>query len=171
MTIPKFRSLILSVFALIGVALVLVSEVQASSASDKSEIVARFQSLIAAYGHGDVNAIMAFYSDDPGAIFFEDTIPFQVDKAALRNGLEVFYKTISDFRARVESLDVQTSGDLAVVHCAIHNTWNDKNGAHMQTSRDTDVFRKEDGKWLIWHEHFSVPFDPATGKAALNAKP
>ena len=114
---------------------------------------------------------MAFYSDDPDAIFFEDTIPFQVNKAALRNGLEIFYKSISDFHARVESLDVQTSGDLAVVHCAIHNTWNDKHGTHMQTSRDTDVFRKEDGKWLIWHEHFSVPFDPATRKAVLSAKP
>jgi ketosteroid isomerase-like protein len=169
--IPKVRPLILIVFAVVGIALAPISEAHASNDNNKAEIEARFQSLIAAYGHGDVNAIMAFYSDDPDALFFEDTIPFQIDKAALRNGLEIFYKSISDFRARVESLDVQTSGDLAVVHCAIHNTWNDKNGTHMQTSRDTDVFRKEDGKWLIWHEHFSVPFDPATGKAALNAKP
>jgi ketosteroid isomerase-like protein len=169
--IPKIRALIVIAFAVAGITLALTSDSQASSASDKAEIVARFQSLIAAYGHGDVNAIMAFYSDDPDAIFFEDTIPFQVNKAALRNGLELFYKSISDFHAHVELLDVQTSDDLAVVHCAVHNTWNDKNGTHMQTSRDTDVFRKEDGKWLIWHEHFSVPFDPATGKAVLNAKP
>ena len=169
--IPKVRALILIVFAVVGTTLARISEAHASNDNNKAKIEARFQSLIAAYGRGDVHAIMAFYSDDPDALFFEDTVPFQVGKAALRNGLEIFYKSISDFHARVESLDVQTSGDLAVVHCAIHNTWNDKNGAHMQTSRDTDVFRKEDRQWLIWHEHFSVPFDPATGKAALNAKP
>jgi len=167
---PKSRAFIAMAFAVAGIALALTSGAKASSAGDKAEIASRFQSLIAAYSHGDVNAVMAFYSDDPDAIFFEDTIPFQVNKAALTKGLEIFYKSISDFHARVESLDVQTSGDLAVVHCAIHNTWNDKNGMHMQTSRDTDVFRKENGKWLIWHEHFSVPFDPTTGKAVLDAK-
>jgi ketosteroid isomerase-like protein len=57
------------------------------------------------------------------------------------------------------------------VRCVAHNTWTDKNGRHAQTSRDTEVFRKEGGKWLIWNEHASVPYDPNTGKAVLNAKP
>jgi uncharacterized protein (TIGR02246 family) len=171
MTILKFRSLILSVFALIGIALILVSEVQASSVSDKAELTALMQRLLAAYNDKDVNAAMAFYSDDPDAIFFEDTTPFQFNKTALKSATEIFYKSISAFHGSMESVDVQASGDLAAVHCILQNTWTDKNGEHAQVSRLTEVFRKESGEWLIWNEHLSVPFDPATGKAVLNAKP
>jgi len=31
--------------------------------------------------------------------------------------------------------------------------------------------RKTDGKWMITHEHGSVPFDPESGKASLDLKP
>jgi ketosteroid isomerase-like protein len=37
--------------------------------------------------------------------------------------------------------------------------------------RVTDVLRKAKGKWLIVHEHVSVPVDLATGKADLASKP
>jgi hypothetical protein len=36
--------------------------------------------------------------------------------------------------------------------------------------RTTDCVRKVKGKWLIVHEHNSVPVDPATGKADLMSK-
>ncbi len=35
----------------------------------------------------------------------------------------------------------------------------------------TDVYRKINGKWLIVHEHVSVPVDPNTGQADLQSKP
>ena len=37
--------------------------------------------------------------------------------------------------------------------------------------RVTDCYRKIDGKWLITHEHVSVPVDLATAKADLASKP
>jgi ketosteroid isomerase-like protein len=37
--------------------------------------------------------------------------------------------------------------------------------------RATACFDRVDGAWLISHEHQSVPFDPATGKASLDLKP
>ncbi|HEV7785554.1 MAG TPA: nuclear transport factor 2 family protein, partial [Thermoanaerobaculia bacterium] len=37
--------------------------------------------------------------------------------------------------------------------------------------RFTDVLKKIDGKWLIVHEHLSVPVDPATGQADFLSKP
>jgi ketosteroid isomerase-like protein len=37
--------------------------------------------------------------------------------------------------------------------------------------RVTDVYRKIGGKWLIIHEHVSVPVDPATAKANLLSQP
>jgi len=39
------------------------------------------------------------------------------------------------------------------------------------TVRVTDVYRKIDGKWLIVHEHVSVPVDIKTGQGDLQSKP
>jgi ketosteroid isomerase-like protein len=37
--------------------------------------------------------------------------------------------------------------------------------------RATDIYRKVNGKWLIEHEHYSVPVDLTTAKADLTSKP
>jgi ketosteroid isomerase-like protein len=37
--------------------------------------------------------------------------------------------------------------------------------------RATLCLRRIDGKWMIAHEHQSVPFDVETGKASLDLKP
>jgi ketosteroid isomerase-like protein len=37
--------------------------------------------------------------------------------------------------------------------------------------RTTVCFRKLDGKWMVTHEHNSVPFDVESGKASLDLKP
>jgi len=66
---------------------------------------------------------------------------------------------------------VVVDGNLAAAHYMLPITWTDKAGAHSELGRYTQVLKKVNGKWLIWHEHFSVPYDPATGKAVLEAKP
>jgi len=167
----KLRALLLISIALAGTALVRISHAQSSGDSEKAEVMALNQRLIAAYDKGDVAAAMACYSDDPDAIFFEDTIPFQFNKAAVTKANELFYKSVANFHASMEgAVNVQVSGNLAVAHYIVASSWSDKTGTHSQTSRYTQVDRKEGGKWFIWHEHFSVPFDPATGQAVLDAK-
>jgi hypothetical protein len=53
-----------------------------------------------------------------------------------------------------------------------HLTGKGKDGNPMDaTMRITDVLRKSSGKWLIVHEHVSVPVDLASGKADLSSKP
>jgi ketosteroid isomerase-like protein len=37
--------------------------------------------------------------------------------------------------------------------------------------RTTNAYRKSGGKWLIFHEHNSVPVDLLTAKAAMSSKP
>lgn len=42
------------------------------------------------------------------------------------------------------------------------------NGQHTQVVfRQTDFLKRIKGKWLVVHQHISVPYDPATGKAQL----
>ena len=37
--------------------------------------------------------------------------------------------------------------------------------------RATVCLRKANGRWRIAHEHFSAPFDPASGKAIFDLEP
>ena len=65
---------------------------------------------------------------------------------------------MSAYQYDMEPADVLVSGDLAVVHCIVRNTWTDTSGTHWQTRSYTEVDRKDEGKWLIWHEHaYSLP--------------
>jgi len=165
----KVRARLLVSLAIIGIAFVPITYAQAPS--DKAEVITLNQRLMDAFNKKDVTAVIALYSDDPDAIFFEKTIPFQFNKAELTKAIAMFFQSASDYHIGMESVDMLVRGDLAVVHSIIRQTWTDKSGTHALTSRYTRVDRKEGGKWLIWHEHASVPYDPATGKAVLNARP
>jgi len=167
----KMRALILGSLTLVGTALTVVSDARASNESDKAEVTALIEHLYAVFSHKDLNATMACFSDDPDAVFFEDTIPFQMNKAMLRKDIEVFFNSVSEVHSHAEAVSVQVSGDLAAAHLIQHDTWTDQTGTHSQTARYTQIDRKEGGKWLIWHEHLSLPFDPVTGKAIFDATP
>jgi uncharacterized protein (TIGR02246 family) len=166
----KVRAHLLVSLAIIGIGFVPITYAQAPSDSDKAEVIALNQRLMDAFNKKDVTAVMALYSDDPDSIFFEESIPFRLNKVELTKAIAMFFQSVSDYHLGMESVDVLVSGDLAVVHSIVRNTWTDKSGTHALTSRYTRADRKEGGKWLIWHEHASLPYDPATGKAVLNAK-
>jgi ketosteroid isomerase-like protein len=61
---------------------------------------------------------------------------------------------------------------MAFATYIVHLTGKRKDGNAMDvTMRITDVLRKADEKWLIVHEHVSVPVELASGKADLTSKP
>jgi ketosteroid isomerase-like protein len=37
--------------------------------------------------------------------------------------------------------------------------------------RSTVCYQRIEGRWMVTHEHNSVPFDPQTGKASLDLRP
>jgi len=67
---------------------------------------------------------------------------------------------------------VEVNGNVAAAHYTLLMTWTDKSGgrSHRLRYRYTQILKRAGGKWLIWHEHLSVPYDPETGKAVLDAK-
>jgi ketosteroid isomerase-like protein len=44
-------------------------------------------------------------------------------------------------------------------------------GAGMTWIRVTVCYRKVEGRWLVAHEHVSVPFDPRTGQVVFITEP
>jgi ketosteroid isomerase-like protein len=148
------------------------SRAYASGDSDRVQIVALNQRQLEAFDRKDLDTVMSFYVDDKDAIFYEDTLPFQlVGVDALRRLDQEFFDSASQIHSTMEAISIVTCDDLAVAHYTLSVKWTGKDGAHSQRGRFSQVLKKVNGKWLIWHEHYSVPFDPATGRAVLEAKP
>lgn len=72
----------------------------------------------------------------------------------------------------VRDLQVTASGDLGFCSFLYHVGGTLKAGGQVDMwVRATLCFRRLDGRWRIVHDHESVPFDPATGLALLDAEP
>jgi ketosteroid isomerase-like protein len=57
-----------------------------------------------------------------------------------------------------DDFNVIKSGNLAVTTLTMNLLFTNKNGATSKMQvRSTDVWEKQGGKWLIVHEHVSVP--------------
>ena len=119
----------------------------------------------------DVNGAMAAYA--PNILSFDVVNPLQktgVD--ACRQRTEEWF---ASFRGVIgyenRDLRITTGADVAFCH-----SLNRVNGAKTDGQkiemwwRATVCFRKIDSKWMITHEHASVPFD-VKGLASLDLKP
>ena len=143
----------------------------ASTDSDKAEIVALNEQQLDAFNKKDLDAVMSFYVNDKDAVFYEDSMPFQLNgTSALRKLDQEFFESASQVHASMEAISVVVSGDLAAAHYTLPLSYTDKNGAHKVRNRFTQVLKRVNGKWLIWHEHLSVPYDPETSKAVFDAE-
>ena len=62
--------------------------------------------------------------------------------------------------------------DAAFSHSLNHVSATTKDGRELDMFwRATMCFRNAGGRWTVTHEHSSVPFDMASGKALLDLKP
>jgi len=69
-------------------------------------------------------------------------------------------------------LDITVGGDVAFCHSLNHVHGTNRQGKSIDMWwRATVCLKKEGAKWLVIHEHSSVPFDMNTGKASLDSKP
>ncbi len=72
----------------------------------------------------------------------------------------------------IRDLGVTASDTLAFAHGLSHVSAKKADGGELDMWwRTTLCFLKVDGKWLLTHEHNSVPFDVESGKASLDLKP
>jgi uncharacterized protein (TIGR02246 family) len=160
---------------LLGILLVTVlSAPQARADSkDEKEIKALENRLAAALKSKDADAVMSNYVADASLVVFDVVPPRQyVGAKSYRKNWQDFFNSFPGPMTtwEVTDLSIMTDGNLGASHSIQHLTWNDKDGKQMDvTIRVTDVYRKIGDKWLIAHEHLSVPVDPETGKADFSS--
>lgn len=63
-------------------------------------------------------------------------------------------------------------GDLAVLHYLLHCGGTDDKGEQQSSwMRVSQCLREQGGRWLIVHEHFSMPGDMESGKLLFDLQP
>src|SRR5215469_9725939 len=156
---------------IVGATFYRVASRTALPANDEAEIKALEQRFAAAFTAKDVNAIMSVCVSDDSLVVF-DLVASRgfVGARACKKGWESLFAAFPG-PARCEISDLKVTADARVAFAQVtqHVILSDKSGKKFDaTVRVTDGFRKTDGKWLIAHEHASVPVDLETGKASLS---
>ena len=141
-------------------------------ADDRADVEAAQNRVIAAINAKDSDALMLNYVPDDSLVVFDDAMPLQTRGAkAWREVWQKVFSRARKFHVDLTELNIVASSDLAVAHAIVHIQFVGDQGEMKETARVTEAYRKIGGKWLIFHEHLSVPIDPATGKAVFDAKP
>jgi ketosteroid isomerase-like protein len=122
----------------------------------------------------NLDAMMANYSNSEDLVVFDVIPPLQYTGW---NAYKEDWKKVLAGCAGAPTMDIRelrVYGDMrfAFSHSIQHFACKDPKGKMLEmTMRATDGYANFDGKWLIVHEHLSVPVDLATGRAELNATP
>jgi len=146
----------------------------AAASGDEARIRALEAQFVAAFKAKDIDAIMKVYVPSDSLVAFDVVPPRQfVGAQAYRKDWEAqLAKIKGPLKVELNDLAITVDRTLAYSHSTQHLTGTDT-GDHPfdLTVRVTDVYRKIGGRWLIEHEHLSVPVDPSTGQAASASKP
>ena len=140
--------------------------------SPQAEVRALLDRWSAAARSKDIDRLMALYA--PDIVYFDVVPPLQFTGAAAVRGNFVRWFAAYQGAIGQEMRDVQmmASGDLAVAHLLIRASGTLTNGrAVSYWVRATVCCQRSDDRWVIRHEHVSLPMDLASGRAALDLVP
>jgi ketosteroid isomerase-like protein len=146
----------------------------AYAASDVAQIRALEARFAAAFNAKDLNAIMKVYEPGNALVVFDVVPPRQyVGAAAYRKDWGDFLAMFKGpLKFSLSDLAITAGRRVAFSHSIQRVQGTDKDGKPIDlTVRLTDGYRKIGGRWLIVHEHVSVPVDLTTLKPDLSSKP
>lgn len=128
-----------------------------------------------------------FYDKD--VVQFDIMPEVFVGQDAVRKSLAGQYGPIRNLRCQIQDLHVDVVGDLGyafsvqafeadAVQDGPYGNANLHGDEHKQGEpftfkmawRQTDIWRKKDGKWRMIHQHASFPIDPAAGKPEMEMR-
>jgi ketosteroid isomerase-like protein len=140
--------------------------------STESEVRALFDSQFDAIRAKDLDRLMAVYSAD--IVYFDVVPPLQyAGSAALRGRFSQWFAGYQGpIGMEMRDLNILTSGEIAVAHWLSRASGMLTNGREVGSwVRATSCCQRSNHRWLITHEHISLPVDFATGRAAADLLP
>ena len=137
--------------------------------SSKDEVLKRIESWRRAVESRDVYAIASHYAPDVVAFDAIAQLQFKGRDAYMRHWQTCFSMCQGAMIFELHELSVTAGNDLAFCHCLCRCGTSGEDGEEKAGwTRATMGCRKINGRWLISHDHFSAPFDPASGKALFD---
>jgi ketosteroid isomerase-like protein len=140
--------------------------------SMQSEVRALLDDRSEAIWEKDIDRLMSFYS--PDIVYYDLVPPLQyVGSAALRDRfLRWFAGYKSAIGQEIHDLNILASGDIATANMLIRASGTLENGHEVDLwVRATSSCQLSNQKWMIAHEHVSLPVDIESGSAARDLAP
>jgi uncharacterized protein (TIGR02246 family) len=138
----------------------------------ENEIRELMSNQFAAIRDKDIERLMALYADD---IVYFDVVPplrFAGSEAVRERFVHWFEGFDGPIDVEVRDVAISVYADSAVTTGFSRAKGTLKNGREIGVwVRITSCARRLDKRWLVTHEHVSVPVDMATGRPALDLTP
>lgn len=146
---------------------------ETAKATAKAEVRELVENWLKAVRAKDINGVMSHYAAD--ILLFDLAPPLQYRGAdAYRKNWEEWFSTFrGPIGYEIRDLSITASDDVAFCHSLNRISGTRTNGEETDVwVRATVSCRKIEGKWMITHEHISVPFYmDGSYKAAVDLKP
>jgi uncharacterized protein (TIGR02246 family) len=141
-------------------------------ATDEAQIRELVDNWVKAVRAKDINEIMSFYSED---ILLFDIMPpleHRGTSAHRKNWEGCFPYFPGPIDYEIRDLSISAGSDVAFSHSLNRMSGTMTNGEKVDFwMRATVCYKKIDGKWMVAHEHVSVPIDMESDKALFDLKP
>jgi len=143
---------------------------------DKAEDEVQIRELI----EKKLKAVRAKDIEGATSDYAPDVLSFDVVNPLRYMGVDEIRKRLKDWFSSFEGsiglelrdLSITVGDAVAFSHCFSHVSATTTDGRILDMWwRETACYRKIDGRWLVTHQHSSVPFDVETGKASLDLQP
>jgi ketosteroid isomerase-like protein len=146
-------------------------KIAASNSDNEAQIRSMIYEFADAFKSKDINRILACYASKVVAF---DLMP-PLEYSGIESWREVWHKSLAmmdgDINIEMSDLHVDVSNDMAICHGLSHFELMGGKKEIDMWMRWTGGFRKLDGKWLVTHEHLSLPVDMESGKVFTDLKP
>ena len=138
----------------------------------RSEVRALFDGRSEAMRTRDIDRLMSLYA--PDIVYFDLVPPLRYAGAdALRaRFVDWFGRWTSEIGQEVRDVHIEAGGDVAAAFMLIRAHGTLKTGQEVgYWVRVSNCCRRSDGRWLITHEHVSLPVDLKTRSAVMDLVP
>lgn len=139
--------------------------------NDEIQLRQLIDSFMMAIQKKDLNKIMFFYA--PDVVAFDMMAPLRhAGAVAWRQVWQAALPMMEgNITSEMRDLSVDVGQNVAVCHALLNMRLTGERQDHDTWMRWTAGFHKVNGRWLITHEHTSVPADMESGKALMDLRP
>jgi ketosteroid isomerase-like protein len=144
------------------------STANTTSPPDKS----RLEAVLAAWASMDPSRAAGFYAKDPNAAFFDIAPRKYTGWAEYEKGTAALFATVKSLTLKLaDDAQLHRAGNVTWTTATVDGEMINKDGSSMKVdARWTTVWEKRAGKWLIVHEHFSMPLPEPAAKPTAAAR-